>query len=837
VSDDTLQKLLRGGIKAAQQGQYELARKAFLQVLKQDPNNEGAWLGMATVAEAQEDKLRFLNKLLEINPQNERAQEALRRLGILAEDAAGQASVPPVEDDERGFIGLSDADEGSAPPAQGTGDGDESAQVAGDEPPFQDQKADENAGVIEDYDSFLEELASVPLVDDSVKEFVEEEAGSAPRISLQAAFAAAPPPPRGQGGVPVPDREKLDAVAQEAQRLAQAYLERTLAEYAAVEWVEKRRGLAGRREYGLFIVQVAAGIVVFLGIVAAITASAVLNNPEARAVIFAPTHTPTFTPTFTPTATPGVTNTPSPTPELTLTPSPTIPPTVTPGNPDPNFPPQPTDVYIPQGLGAASRRVEQAVGLLEENQLNEAFELLETEREGLVLSGNLIPSYFLSILQLEQNNPQQARLTLDNGVEAWRESPNFNVPYDPLVEVGYARVDLFEAEQALQAGNTNEANDLLEGAEERINTVIDTFDAGFADAYILLSQRHLLADNPDEALAVLTEAINSEVDAELFTNTDLRMQRARIYMAQEDYDRALQELHDVLFIDPFLEEALDLQVMAALENGQPGLGVLLSQEYLLYYPDSVRGFFLQGLARQQEGKTDLALNAFARGLQGNPDSPAYLDILLNRAEIFMQQRRFELAQADYTEALQLSGNDPDIRIDRMTAAYFAGDLQQAEADANILLEDETVPNRSAVLLIQARVLVDTSGGEEDFEDAIILINRAINQEELSQALRPIADEYLARAQFALEDLNDALTSIERALEAEETGTRRFIRAQILEARGREHDDLDDLVAARDEYEFTLTWGSIFPYPFLDEASARYTALEDRIEDLKAEAQA
>ena len=84
------QKLVQGGIKAVRNGDHDLARKAFTQALKLDPNNEAAWLGMATITDGNTDKLRILNRVLEINPDNTRAQEAIRRLG-------GDASIDPPE--------------------------------------------------------------------------------------------------------------------------------------------------------------------------------------------------------------------------------------------------------------------------------------------------------------------------------------------------------------------------------------------------------------------------------------------------------------------------------------------------------------------------------------------------------------------------------------------------------------------------------------------------------------------------------------------------------------------------------------------------------------------
>ena len=89
---------------------------------------------------------------------------------------------------------------------------------------------------------------------------------------------------------------------------------------------------------------------------------------------------------------------------------------------------------------------------------------------------------------------------------------------------------------------------------------------------------------------VLTDAIQNQG---FYGSTEARLARARIYREQQLYGEALQELYNVLVLDPFLEVALIEQIEVALESNQPGLAVLYSQQYLLYYPSSVRGFYLE----------------------------------------------------------------------------------------------------------------------------------------------------------------------------------------------------------------------------------------------------
>lgn len=73
-SDEVLE-MLRSGIKAAQSGSRAEARNLLLRVTEADSKNENAWLWLASISEYPEELLVFLNNVLDINPENERAQE------------------------------------------------------------------------------------------------------------------------------------------------------------------------------------------------------------------------------------------------------------------------------------------------------------------------------------------------------------------------------------------------------------------------------------------------------------------------------------------------------------------------------------------------------------------------------------------------------------------------------------------------------------------------------------------------------------------------------------------------------------------------------------------
>jgi CheY-like chemotaxis protein len=64
---------LRAGISAAKSGDRTEARDLLFQVTENDPQNEAAWLWLASISEYPEELLANLDKVLSINPANEKA--------------------------------------------------------------------------------------------------------------------------------------------------------------------------------------------------------------------------------------------------------------------------------------------------------------------------------------------------------------------------------------------------------------------------------------------------------------------------------------------------------------------------------------------------------------------------------------------------------------------------------------------------------------------------------------------------------------------------------------------------------------------------------------------
>lgn len=72
---EKINEMLKAGINAAKEGNRAEARMLLLRVAESQTDNETAWLWLASISEYPEELLVFLNNVLNINPNNERALE------------------------------------------------------------------------------------------------------------------------------------------------------------------------------------------------------------------------------------------------------------------------------------------------------------------------------------------------------------------------------------------------------------------------------------------------------------------------------------------------------------------------------------------------------------------------------------------------------------------------------------------------------------------------------------------------------------------------------------------------------------------------------------------
>jgi tetratricopeptide (TPR) repeat protein len=608
-------------------------------------------------------------------------------------------------------------------------------------------------------------------------------------------------------GVPVPDQQRITEAQQKVDAILREY-RLSFDNIERIPWTRKSKGRAGERDtivLRLYVAGAIIGILLVLGIVGTVV---VMNNPRLRGIVFAPTWTPSFTPSMTPTSTPGFTPTPSPTPRLTLTPSPTVPPEIQQG--DLNAPPQPTRIYPP----VDNRLISNAVALINRGEYAVAQPTLAKERELTENSFNPAPYYYEALALVGSGTIDRGLRLLQEAEGRLSERPNEN--FKPLIDTGFAQVFLALAEQAFENRLTAEALSYLDQVRLRAEAAI-AGDPQIAQAYVTLAESYVVRENYDEALNVLNDAL---ANPQLAANVNLIVERGEVYYEQGEIELAAQEAFLALYIDPTIETAYLLQIKTALAKDDPGLAVIYAQNYLFFYPGSVAGYKLMGDARVVEGNLDLAMAAYDQALAAETPTVDTVDVLVARAELFTQQRRYDQARLDLTRAFNLSDN-PEIQAKRMQMAYLAGNYGTALEDADALLGTGILPD-GEIQFLKARILIDEAAptDAEVYTEALTLIDTA--QSALPPDLAPTANEYRARALYHTGAFDNALNEVNAALSASETGSRRFLRGEILEALAQPEE------AVR-EYEWVLAWSEIYPYPFLPDARERLEALRETIE--------
>lgn len=89
MAQNNLDAQLQAAIQAAKAGERERARSLLEGIVSRDTNNELAWIWLASVVTTSQERRICLERVLEINPRNQRARQALSQLGGLG--ASGQS--------------------------------------------------------------------------------------------------------------------------------------------------------------------------------------------------------------------------------------------------------------------------------------------------------------------------------------------------------------------------------------------------------------------------------------------------------------------------------------------------------------------------------------------------------------------------------------------------------------------------------------------------------------------------------------------------------------------------------------------------------------------------
>lgn len=103
TSSDEVKKMLRAGIGLAKDGNRAEARQMLLKVTEVESNNETAWLWLASISEYPEELLVFLQNVLKINPENERALEWAKQTKTLLSKTFVQRGINAARENQKDF--------------------------------------------------------------------------------------------------------------------------------------------------------------------------------------------------------------------------------------------------------------------------------------------------------------------------------------------------------------------------------------------------------------------------------------------------------------------------------------------------------------------------------------------------------------------------------------------------------------------------------------------------------------------------------------------------------------------------------------------------------------
>ncbi|KXK14356.1 MAG: hypothetical protein UZ15_CFX003003090, partial [Chloroflexi bacterium OLB15] len=96
MAEPNIEELLRQGVDAARSGDKLTARRLLQQVLLNDKHNVTALMWMASVVDTLEDRRAYLQRVLQVDPNNERAREAASSFGRRARAEQQRPHAPAV---------------------------------------------------------------------------------------------------------------------------------------------------------------------------------------------------------------------------------------------------------------------------------------------------------------------------------------------------------------------------------------------------------------------------------------------------------------------------------------------------------------------------------------------------------------------------------------------------------------------------------------------------------------------------------------------------------------------------------------------------------------------
>jgi len=590
-----------------------------------------------------------------------------------------------------------------------------------------------------------------------------------------------------------------------------------------IQWAhkaKKRYGEGGAQRLQRLTYTVAALVVILVVGVVGFVGYSVLGGEGGLEIASGSTRVPSRTPTLTMTPTPGGA-TPTPFPAIMAIPATDVPAGLPEGSIYGNA--TPTDVYPPVHPNVAGS-IDKAVELFSIGDYPLAIGTLEGQHD--ISSPNCYPAvvYYEAMSHAALGDVQSRNKAQQLLEEALAYRPS-DVRYtscqdSPLIWAGLGYV------QYLQ----NRPSEAMQWSQQALAEDSKLVLAAWTKATVEL-------ESGDIVTARQTVA---QMLAEWPSDVNLLILAARIELADNQPEAALNYLGRALFVDPVSQPALQLQPEVYLrlaERMEPGneqqlqyygLAVVSAQTLLLYYSGDPVGYLYLAKARMGEGNYDLAETALSRILNVADTLPDSMDAVVleayqTRGNLYYRQGRIEEALTDLKYVVDITPDDLESRAKLAEIAFQVGDYSEGLNHLDILLADD--PTNSTYLLMQAKALIELCTfypGELvcEYEDMLQVLTDSFIAGLASDLDKADAYSYRAQAQYWLtaeSDLSDeekliayqtGLNDVNQALNVRETAVDHYFRGLFLEGMGM-------LAPALEEYQWIAYWNERYTYPFVD----------------------
>lgn len=145
---------------------------------------------------------------------------------------------------------------------------------------------------------------------------------------------------------------------------------------------------------------------------------------------------------------------------------------------------------------------------------------------------------------------------------------------------------------------------------------------------------------------------------------DIRLKQGYALMYLERYDEAIEALDACLEILPDTAEAILLKMQALVLMGQTEAATAEAEAYAAAYPEQTAVYMTLGELFALSGDYENAVNAYAAYIESDgANATAYK----MRGQYLLQLGRYDEAEADLTQAIQLFGDTADARAHYLRA--------------------------------------------------------------------------------------------------------------------------------------------------------------------------